>query len=575
MYQALYRKYRPKIFADVVGQDHITTTLKNEIKLGRIAHAYLFTGTRGTGKTTCAKIFAKAVNCENTHDGEPCGECDICIGIENESILDVVEMDAASNSGVANMREIIEDIRRSPMVARRKVYIIDEVHALSNDAFTALLKTLEEPPTDTVFILATTEVHKLSATILSRCQRFDFRRVSTETITDVLSRICEKQGIGYERDAVFEVARLGDGSVRDSLSILERCLSVGENLTREHVLDIVGMVGDDTLMKFMDCFRKKSLTEALSILEKAYSDGKDIALMCERLIWMCRCVLVAKSGKDGEKLISDTQSNSESIIAFSKNVKLTDVLEWSEILSETLDRLPRSKSHRIMFEMCLIRLCEKQLSSDSDSLAMRVAKLEDALSSGEFTVSRVNVQAEPIITPKAVPQKAERVFESEPVSIKEASTFEMPKEHTEIVAEPEIIEHNVQEVQREAPINEAIPAESDDDGVPFGRFSKLVMAVMEEDPLVGGFLKSAEAYSYKTHIEIMCPNSFDADMLKDEKKLIEKAAEKLMGRKVKIEITSGKPKPVRRDAPIEESAPDPLDTLDEYDEESNISFDEF
>lgn len=569
MYQALYRKYRPKVFSDVVGQDHITTTLKNEIKLDRIAHAYLFTGTRGTGKTTCAKIFAKAVNCENPHDGEPCCECDTCLGIENESILDVVEMDAASNSGVANMREIIEDIRRAPMMTKRKVYIIDEVHALSADAFTALLKTLEEPPTDTVFILATTEVHKLSATILSRCQRFDFRRVHADTIAGVLSAICEKQGIPFDGDAVFEVARLGDGSVRDSLSILERCISAGERLTRSRVLDVVGIAGDDMLMDFMRCFLEKDLTGALSILDIAYAAGKDIGLICERLIWMCRCVLVAKSGAEGKKLISDTQSNSDAIIAFSGKAALTEVLLWAKILSETLDRLPRSTSRRVMFEMCLIRLCERNLSSDENSLAMRISKLEEAIESGAY-VRAPDTSAEYMVEKAA--ELKEKQKENIPVL---DETSKLDKEERIEEAKPS---HTEEHIKEQEPVIDADNASTSDtadenEGLPFGRFSKVIAAVNEKDPMTGGMLKGTSAYIYKTHLEIICQNEFTKNLVDMGKKLIESIVEKQLGRKIKVETVVGEPKKTTQAKTVKE--PDPLDSLTEYDEDNNISFDDF
>ncbi|MBR2743182.1 MAG: DNA polymerase III subunit gamma/tau [Clostridia bacterium] len=600
MYQALYRRYRPKVFADVVGQDHITTTLKNEIKEGRIAHAYLFTGTRGTGKTTCAKIFAKAVNCLSPRDGEPCGECSVCRAIENESILDVIEMDAASNSGVDNIRDLIDDISVSPMTAKYKVYIIDEVHALSANAFNALLKTLEEPPAHAIFILATTEVHKLSATILSRCQRFDFRRVSADTTAGVLSRALTSSGIPFDDEAVLEVARLGNGSVRDALSVLERCISANERLTREHVLSTLGMASDEMLMTFMDCFYKKDLTRALSLSEEAYNEGKNISVICERLIWMCRCVLVAKSEKEGAALIKNTESSADAIIAFSKRAVLTDVLRWAKELSETLDRLPRSISERIAFEMCLIRLCERRLSGDEETLGERVARLEDMIASGsiafaaddtpkaETPASKADKPAQKAETPapkaETPASKAERPAPKAetpaPEADKSAPKADPPAPKAETPApEPE---KEAPEPEKEAqadvqPAEEPDPDEkpADDtaeDGLPFGRYAKTIAEVMKKDPMTGSMLKNTAAYAYKTHIEIVCPNGFTRDMVNDAKKLIESVISAQLGKKMKMEAVTGEIKPRARAKKTPE--PDPLDLIIEYDEERNVSLDD-
>ncbi|MBQ3379835.1 MAG: DNA polymerase III subunit gamma/tau [Clostridia bacterium] len=568
MYQALYRKYRPKVFSDVVGQDHITTTLKNEIKLGRIAHAYLFTGTRGTGKTTCAKIFAKAINCLSPHDGEPCGECEICKGVENESILDVIEMDAASNSGVDNMRDIIEDVRSAPLMTRYKVYIIDEVHALSANAFNALLKTLEEPPADTVFILATTEVHKLAATILSRCQRFDFRRVDTELIAEVISKILKSQEISFDEDAAMEVARMGRGSVRDALSVLERCISADERLTREHVLSILGMANDEMLLTFLDCFHNKDLTRALLTMEQVYAGGKDISVLCERLIWMCRCVLVAKSGKAGAALIQNSESGAKEIIEFSRKVSLTEALWWSKELSSTLDRLPRTTSHRIVFEMCLIRLCEERLSNDEAALSERVARLEDMVSSQDLVMRPAGDLKPASVSPKmAKPEE----YEAPQINICAADE----KEDETAPFEPAKPEENKDEAM--TPIKEeaaASPAPEYEEGLPFGKYARTIAEIMKDDPMTGSLMKNTAAYAYKTHIEIICANIFDKELLEKNKKTIEEAISKQLGKKMKVELAAGKksdaPKMQKRAA----AEPDPLDSIAEYDEDNNITFDD-
>ncbi len=567
MYQALYRKYRPKVFSDVVGQDHITATLKNEIKTGRIGHAYLFTGTRGTGKTTCAKIFAKAINCLHPKDGEPCGECEICRGIENESVIDVIEMDAASNSGVDNVRTIIEDIRSAPMMTRYKVYIIDEVHALSANAFNALLKTLEEPPSDAVFILATTEVHKLAATILSRCQRFDFRRVDTKKIAQVIAGILDSQGIEFDEDAAREVARMGRGSVRDALSVLERCVSPGERMTRERVLSVLGMSSDDMLLRFMECFYKKDLTGALSTMERAYSEGKDINVLCEQLIWMCRCVLVAKSGKEGAALVQGSESSADALIAFSKKASLTEVLWWSKELSAVLDRLPKSTSHRIIFEMSLIRLCEERLSHDEEELSERVARLEDMISSGNVPATAPRGEK-----PHAAPERRPAAEEYEalpPVELWEPPVYDdMPEE-------PEPKREVKAETPPPAPPQEDAPSPgTSEEGLPFGRYAKTIAEIMKTDQMTASLMKNTAAYAYNTHIEIVCENDFFKDMLSKSKKAIEDAVSKQLSRPMKVEFTAGKKKPAPRPKKAAPPEPDPLDLISDYDENSNVSFDD-
>lgn len=258
MYQVLYRKYRPKVFADVYGQDHVTSTLKNEIKNGRVSHAYLFTGSRGTGKTTCAKILAKAVNCENSVDGEPCNECEVCKGLDNGSIYDVVEIDAASNNGVDNIRDLREDANYTPSRGKYRVYIIDEVHMLSQGAFNALLKTLEEPPAHVIFILATTEVHKLPATILSRCQRFDFRRIQSETMAIRLKQVSDFEGISLDDDAAVLIARIADGALRDGLSILDQCAGRSKSISSSLVSEVAGLAGREAMYNLSDCITAKT-----------------------------------------------------------------------------------------------------------------------------------------------------------------------------------------------------------------------------------------------------------------------------------------------------------------------------
>ena len=303
MYQALYRKYRPRSFSEVVGQKNVVKTLKNQISENHISHAYLFTGSRGTGKTSCAKILAKAVNCLNPVNGDPCNQCEICKGINDESIYDVTEIDAASNNGVDNIRDLRDNTAFSPAAAKYRIYIIDEVHMLSGAAFNALLKTLEEPPAHVVFILATTEVHKLPATILSRCQRFDFGRIAAEDIAERLTEISEKESISITKDAALMIAKLSDGAMRDALSLLDVCAASGKEIDERAVLDAAGMSGREYLERLADAIVNKDSEKALTVTAELYEKSKDMARLCGELIEYFRNIMLVKTLKNPENLL--------------------------------------------------------------------------------------------------------------------------------------------------------------------------------------------------------------------------------------------------------------------------------
>jgi DNA polymerase-3 subunit gamma/tau len=306
-YIALYRKWRPLVFEDVVEQEHVVKTLKNAVKSARIAHAYLFCGTRGTGKTSMAKIFSRAINCLNPRDGDPCNECDICRGILSGSLLDVIEIDAASNNSVDNIRDIRDEVIYTPSSAKYKVYIIDEVHMLSSGAFNALLKTLEEPPSHAVFILATTEPHKLPATILSRCQRFDFRRIPIESIMGRLDRIAEASGVSLHKEASKLIAKMADGALRDAISILDQCMAVGaKEVSYEDVLTVVGIVNDTFISEIVDAINSKDINHILKMVEKLVMDGKDISKFVSDLVLYYRNLLICKITDKPEEIIDVT-----------------------------------------------------------------------------------------------------------------------------------------------------------------------------------------------------------------------------------------------------------------------------
>lgn len=394
MYQVLYRKWRPKVFADVSGQPQVTITLKNELKSARINHAYLFTGTRGTGKTTCAKILAKAVNCLNPQDGDPCGECEICKGIEEGSVMDIAEIDAASNNGVDNIRTIIEEAAFTPTKAKYRVYIIDEVHMLSAGAFNALLKTLEEPPSHVVFILATTEVHKLPATILSRCQRFDFHRISAQDLANRLKYIAERENVQLDDDASMMIASVADGAMRDALSLLDRCIGVSTSITAEVVHTTAGLAGKEHLFKITDCIINKNTQSVLEIVEQLHNESKDMGRLCEELIDHFRTLMLLKTMSNPDSLLIMSAQDKDRAREQSKSIQLENIVYIMDILQSSYDRIFRGSNKRTEIELALIKLTSPQLDTSVEALIARIAKLERAIKRGvQPTIQAVQPQS--------------------------------------------------------------------------------------------------------------------------------------------------------------------------------------
>lgn len=382
MYQVLYRKYRPKNFSDVYGQDHVISTLKNEIKEDRISHAYLFTGSRGTGKTTCAKILAKAVNCENSDNGEPCNECEVCRGLDGGTIYDVVEIDAASNNGVDNIRDLREEANYTPSRGRYRVYIIDEVHMLSTGAFNALLKTLEEPPAHVIFILATTEVHKLPATILSRCQRFDFKRIQPETMAVRLNEVAELEGMSLDPDAAVLIARIADGALRDGLSILDQCGSRSKNIDSALVSQVAGLAGREVLYRLTDCVSRKNSSAAMEIIAELYQNSYDMERLCVEMINHFRNFLIVKTVKKSRELIVCTDDEYNATVDSAKQFSLENVIFGLDLFQNTLTSIKAGANSRIEMEMSFIKLCEPKLDVSQDALLERISQLERAVRNG-------------------------------------------------------------------------------------------------------------------------------------------------------------------------------------------------
>ena len=382
MYQVLYRKYRPKVFSDVVGQEHITTTLSTEIESGKLAHAYLFTGSRGTGKTTCAKILSKACNCLHPVNGNPCNECEICKGIDNGSILDVVEIDAASNNGVDNIRDIRDEATFAPANCKYRVYIIDEVHMLSIGAFNALLKTLEEPPEHVKFILATTEVHKLPVTILSRCQRFDFKRVNSEAMIKRMMQIADLEGFTLEDEAATLISRLSDGGMRDALSTLDQCVGKGNPITAQIVAEVAGITGKDHLFALGDAICAEDTAKCISIINNLHNNSFDMERLCGDLINHFRNLMIVKTVKNAENVLVSTAAEIESYKEQSKKFTLEAILYSIDLLQSSLANIKRGVNRRIEMEMTAIRLSSKKVSTDTNALLKRISDLEHLIKTG-------------------------------------------------------------------------------------------------------------------------------------------------------------------------------------------------
>lgn len=391
MYQALYRKYRPTTFDDVISQPHITTTLKNQIINGKTAHAYLFTGSRGTGKTTCARIFAKALNCEHPVNGSPCGECDICRDADNFALSDIIEIDAASNGSVSDARELREAAEYTPERCRYKVYIIDEVHMLSKDAFNALLKLIEEPPPHIKFIMATTELHKVLPTILSRCQRFDFMRIKTEDIAARLKYVAEQEKITLTDDGAELIAKAADGGMRDALSILDRCIAFSENVTAEVVSEAAGIAGREQLFALCEAVADRDPAKALDIISELYDASKDMQRLCEELAAQFRNIMIAISAPDRTNIIVCLPSELEIIKRIASKLTLEQVLGFLDALSSCAERMGRSLAKRIDMEMCVIRMCsgnpqavqaQAAPSADIAALTAKISELERKLANG-------------------------------------------------------------------------------------------------------------------------------------------------------------------------------------------------
>lgn len=542
MYQVLYRKYRPRVFADVYGQDHVTSTLKNEIKEGRISHAYLFTGSRGTGKTTCAKILAKAVNCPNAVDGEPCNTCEICKGLDSGTIYDVVEIDAASNNGVDNIRDLREEVNYTPTRGKYRVYIIDEVHMLSTGAFNALLKTLEEPPAHVIFILATTEVHKLPATILSRCQRFDFKRIQPETMAVRLQQVAGLEGMELVPDAATLIARIADGALRDGLSILDQCAGRSKQITAQLVSEVAGLAGREALYRLSDAVLARDSSAAVEELAQLHENSYDMERLCVEMINHFRNFMMVKTVKKSRELIICTDDEYKHIEESAGQFTLAQILRGLDLFQSTLVKIKGGATPRIEMEMAFIRLCEPKLETDPDAINQRLSALERAVQNGMPATSVKAVQSpapaarpaptQPTVppTPQPTPAAAAPAPEPEPVPATSAEPVSAPvPEPAPVQPEPPV------PLEPAAAAPSPAPA-ADSEQQLFMQWADLMEILHRTDIALFGVLSGSQGYTRGEFFLIDSPNPTIKEFIKisTHAKAIRAALHELTGHNYKL-----------------------------------------
>jgi len=566
MHKALYRKWRPQVFSDVSGQSHITETLMHEVEVGRLSHAYLFTGSRGTGKTTCAKILSKAVNCLNPQNGNPCNECEVCRGIDDGSILDVTEIDAASNNGVDNIRDLREEANFTPAVAKYRVYIIDEVHMLSTGAFNALLKTLEEPPSHVLFILATTEVHMLPATILSRCQRFDFRRIPPEAISKRLLLVAENENLKLAEDASMLIARIADGALRDALSILDQCASFSEEITLNVVSKAAGLLGRDYLFEISDAIKNQDSQSVLSIIDRLHASSCDMERLVNELVNHFRNVMITKTTKNPEEFIVCTPDELNRYKEYSSSVTYGTILYIMETLTTESAQLKYSAHQRAKVETMLIRLCSPKLSTEISALVSRIDELQAQI----MMLKAGNASAIPVAPPQ---QQVEVVKETpvtqEPPTVTEtkevASEKPLQTENTQytrddeppLPPEPPILAPVTEEpVTPKVPVDMSLVTESDK-AQPFTAWANCIDQLGKINKPLHPMLMGSEAYRAGNTVFIKAKNTAFPALFKIKMNFdaIQEAIVRATGEKLRPAIyTDG-------ESPVANEGAEPVDVL--------------
>ena len=549
MYQALYRKWRPRVFEDVAGQPAVTATLRSEVASGRVAHAYLFTGSRGTGKTTCAKILAKAVNCLNPHDGDPCNECENCRGIDSGSLLDVVEIDAASNNGVDNIRDLRDETVYTPASAKFRVYIIDEAHMLSTGAFNALLKTLEEPPAYVVFILATTEAHKVPATVVSRCQRFDFHRIPVPDITARLRTVAQAEHIALTEGAADMIARVADGALRDALSLLDQCAGEGGEVDEARVAQAAGLADRGYLFELSNAVARGDFAAALAVVDRLYRASKDVERLCTELIGHFRDLMLIQSVEDPFSLIVCRADEQESLREAARALSPEAVLHAAEALAGTLDALRRGSSGRVLLESCLLRLCRPELDDTNAALLRRVKALESG-ASAPAAPGRSPYPNPPARQADSAPAAAEKELpESKPASAPESTG-----ENGETAVSPGPRARG-ESAAAQPPQPRGLPSTDGSADTPVENWAEVLEALKKGDMPLYGVLRDSTAIVRGTFVLIDPHNNMFADLIRsaDHRRPLVEAVRQVTGQPYKVGIFTHKPAP-RADDPLEELA---------------------
>lgn len=546
VYQALYRKWRPRTFDEVVGQPHITETLKRQVATGRLSHAYLFTGTRGTGKTTCAKILARAVNCEHPVDGNPCNACPACLGIENGSILDVLELDAASNNGVDQIRTLRDEAAYTPAAVRKRVYIVDEVHMLSTAAFNALLKILEEPPAHLMFILATTELHKVPATIKSRCQQFAFKRISPKALAGRLDYVARQEGIPLSTPAAELLARLADGGLRDGLSLLDQCSGAEGELNETVVLDVLGLAGNRRTAELLDCVAREDTVGALEALDGLYRDGKDMGALLGELAALVRDLLIRKTAPEGGQGLLTGGYEERTIRQLLQRFTSGELVQIMTLLQRAQAELYRSSSRRFDVELCLIRLCDRRLSETEEGILSRLSRLEEQMSQGSMPI-----QQEKIVSPTE-----ENASSEEPIPAEETP----PWEDTGPSSDPSDVPASSPDVKKKNREKKLLTVNGEQRGsppseeVPSGQWPAFLATLRDLPPMVHSFLHKPESVT-GTFEERTLTLWVDSELTKgflsrgDTPSLLERAAEAYLGQPRRVVFKVGKPEPAERRNP--------------------------
>ncbi len=539
-YQVLYRKYRPQSFEDVYGQSHVTDTLRNELRLDRVHHAYLFTGSRGTGKTTCAKILAKAVNCLDIRDGDPCGVCENCRGIDSGEILDVVEMDAASNRGIDDIRAIIDEVAFAPARAKYRVYIVDEVHMLSRDAWNALLKTLEEPPAHVVFILATTEVNKIPETILSRCQRFDFHRISPADISARLCEIAAKENVSLTDEAALLISVIADGAMRDAISLLDRCIGISTDITAEVVRSAAGLAAQGHIFELANCTINKNVRKALEIIDSLYKDSKDMGSLCEELQSHFRSLMLIKSVGNPRELVVMSDREFDAAVAEAAYLSLADIIYYMDVLSKARSAMRDSVSPRTELEMAIVRLCAPELDKTDDALFARVAALEKAVRLLQSGAPVAQTQPAPKATepekpqPAPAPKKAEQKTASE--SKPESEPLPEPQPEAK-PAEPEKPASEPQPAAKPAPRRQNVDMEAlYRNAVPFALWPDVVSNLRHYSRAISAAFENTNAYESGEYLLIETNHEIAFELLKKsaQREEIRKAVQEITGKVYKL-----------------------------------------